>query len=65
VLLAADGVQNKDIAQQLGVGRVQVARWRERHLESRLAGIERDLPRGAPPVKVDAARLVALSTLAA
>ena len=29
VLLAAQGLQNKDIAEQLGVGRVQVARWRE------------------------------------
>ena len=28
VLLAAQGLQNKDIAEQLGVGRVQVARWR-------------------------------------
>ncbi len=36
VLLAADGIQNKAIAQQLGVGRVQVARWRERYAESRL-----------------------------
>ncbi len=39
VLLAAEGMQNKDIAEQLGVGRVQVARWRERYEESRLAGI--------------------------
>jgi transposase len=62
VLLAADGMQNKDIAEQLGVGRVQVSRWRERYARSRLAGIERDLPRGAPPVKVDAARLVELTT---
>ena len=62
VLLAADGMQNKAIAQQLGVGRVQVARWRERYAESRLAGIERDLPRGAPPAKVDVARLVELTT---
>ncbi len=38
------------------------SRWRERYLESQLAGIERDLPRGAPPVKVDVARLVALTT---
>jgi CRP-like cAMP-binding protein len=53
VLLAAQGLQNKDIAEQLGIGRVQVARWRERYLESGLQGIERDLPRGAPPVKVD------------
>ncbi len=62
VLLAADGMQNKNIARQLGVGRVQVSRWRERYAESRLAGIERDLPRGAPPVKVDVARLVELTT---
>ena len=62
VLLAADGKQNKDIATTLGIGRVQVARWRERYREQRLAGIERDLPRGAPPVKVDVARLVELTT---
>ena len=62
VLLAAQGFQNKDIAEQLGIGRVQVARWRERYLESGLQGIERDLPRGAPPVKVDVAKLVELTT---
>lgn len=62
VLLAADGMHNKEIARQLGVGRVQVSRWRERYLQSRLAGIERDLPRGAPPAKVDVARLVELTT---
>ena len=47
---------------QLGVGRVQVSRWRERYAQSRLAGIERDLPRGAPPATVDVARLVELTT---
>jgi transposase len=62
VLLAADGLQNMDIAEQLGIGRIQVARWRERYIRLRLAGIERDLPRGAPPVKVDSARLVELTT---
>ena len=62
VLRAADGMDNKDIAAQLNVGRIQVARWRERYVESRLVGIERDLPRGAPPVKVDVARLVELTT---
>lgn len=62
VLLAAEGIQNKVIALQLGVGRVQVARWRERYAEARLAGIERDLPRGAPPAKVNVARLVELTT---
>jgi transposase len=62
VLLAANGMQNQDIAVQVGAGRVQVSRWRERYAQSRLAGIERDLPRGAPPVKVDVARLVELTT---
>lgn len=62
VLLAAEGMQNKAIAQRLNVGRVQVGRWRERYAKSRLAGIERDLPRGAPPAKVDTARLVELTT---
>ena len=42
--------------------RAQVARRRERYARSRLAGIERDLPRGAPPAKVDVARLVELTT---
>ena len=40
VLLAADGKQNRDIAVTLGIGRVQVARWRERYRQQRLAGIE-------------------------
>jgi transposase len=62
VLLAAQGLQNMDIAAQVGVGRVQVSRWRDRYAQSRLAGIESDLPRGAPPVKVDVARLVELTT---
>ncbi len=62
VLLAAEGLQNKEIAEMLGVGRVQVGRWRERYAAHRLAGIERDLPRGAPPAKVDVARLIELTT---
>jgi transposase len=62
VLLAAQGMQNKDIADALGVGRVQVGRWRDRYAEWGLQGIERDLPRGAPPVKVDVGRLVELTT---
>jgi transposase len=62
VLLAAQGMPNKDIADALGVGRVQVGRWRDRYAEAGLQGIERDLPRGAPPVKVDVSRLVKLTT---
>ena len=62
VLLAAQGLHNTDIAERLSLGRVQVARWRERYLAGGLQGIERDLPRGAPPVKVDVAKLVELTT---
>lgn len=62
VLLASQGQENKDIAQEVGVGRVAVARWRQRFLDLGLQGIEKDLPRGAPPVKVDAAKLVELTT---
>jgi transposase len=62
VLLAAQGLQNKDIAAELGIGRVQVARWRERYLQAGVQGIERDLPRGAPPVKVNVAELVQRTT---
>ena len=62
VLLAADGVQNKEIAEMLGIGRVQVGRWRERYAMHRLSGIERDLPRGAPPTAIDVARLIEMTT---
>jgi transposase len=46
VLLAAEGRQNKEIAIAVGVGRVTVARWRQRFATRRLAGIEKDAPRG-------------------
>jgi transposase len=36
VLLAAQGMQNKDIADALGVGRVQVGRWRDRYADAGL-----------------------------
>jgi len=62
VLLAAQGHTNKEIAAQLGIGRPQVARWRERYLESGLSGIERDLPRGAPPRTIDVDKLIELTT---
>jgi transposase len=62
VLPAAQGLQNKEIALALDVGRIQASRWRQRYLESGVRGITRDLPRGAPPSTVDAARLIELTT---
>ena len=61
-LLAAQGLQNLQIAQELGVDRIKAGRWRQRYIESGIAGIERDLPRGAPPAKMDVAKLVELTT---
>jgi transposase len=45
VLMAADGVLNKDIAQQLGTTRPTVQLWRQRFLALRLPGLQKDAPR--------------------
>src|ERR1017187_4606280 len=62
VLGAADGLDNETIAAQLGLGRVQVGRWRNRYAQGGLAAIQQDRPRGGRPGKVDAARIVRLTT---
>jgi transposase len=49
ILLAADGMSNKDIAMEVGVKAHTVGRWRPRFSELRLAGIDKDLPRGGRP----------------
>lgn len=64
VLLAAAGLDNKAIATELGIGRVQVGRWRERYAEGGLPVIERDLPRSGRKHIVDAAEIVRLTTQA-
>lgn len=49
VLLAAEEVSNRDIAQRLDVCRKTVSKWRKRFFEERLAGLQ-DRPRaGCPP----------------
>ena len=50
------------IAQQLGIGRVQVARWRRRYSEGGSAVIEQDLPRGGRTPTVDAEAIVRMTT---
>jgi len=45
VLLAADGLENQDIAAQLGITRQKAGRWRSRYSAWGLAGIEKDAPR--------------------
>lgn len=46
VLRAAQGKQNKQIAAEMGINPNTVVRWRSRFAEFRLAGIEKDAPRG-------------------
>ncbi len=50
------------IAEQVGVGRVQVGRWRSRYAEGGLTAIEKALRRGGRPIKTDAAAIVRLTT---
>ena len=49
VLLAAQGLENRDIAKAVGVARGTVGVWRKRFAEGRLAAIEKDKPRGGRP----------------
>ena len=62
VLLAAGGLDNKAIAGQLDMGRVQVGRWRERFAEGGLGAIEADLPRSGRKPRIDSAEIVRLTT---
>lgn len=62
VLLAAAGKTNEEIAETLGIGRIQAGRWRDRYAEAGLGGIARDLPRGGRKRTVDAREIVRLTT---
>lgn len=49
VLGCAQGVANKDVAQQCGVSAATVGKWRRRFCELRLDGLSDDLRPGRPP----------------
>ena len=46
VLAASLGLKNQEIAEELGVTRETVGRWRSRFVDRGVGGITRDLPRG-------------------
>ena len=58
VLLAAEGEQNIEIAEQLGIERTIVGRWRRRFVAQGLAGLEKDAPRGGRPANTALARKI-------
>jgi transposase len=56
VLLAAEGLRNDEIAKRLSVSDLTVARWRNRFVGERVAGVEKERPgRGRKPA-ISAAR---------
>lgn len=57
VLMAAEGKQDQQIAEELTVARQTVARWRRRFIASGIAGIEKDAPRPGRKPKVSARRV--------
>jgi transposase len=54
VLLAADGLENKQIARRMRMTPEKAARWRKRFLEGGIAALEKDAPRpGRTPTITD------------
>jgi len=62
ILLAAEGMDNHQIAGEVSVGRIQVGRWRKRFAQNGLSGIEADLPRSGRKPRINADKIVRLTT---
>src|SRR5438046_6428517 len=52
ILLAANGMQNKDIAVEVDLDRRQVAQWRQRFLEGGIDALRKDAPRSGRPATI-------------
>ncbi len=63
VLLAAEGKQNIEMAEQLGIERTIVGRWRRRFVALGLAGMEKNAPRGGRPANMALARKIVEHTI--
>jgi transposase len=53
VLHAADGLDNQQIGQAMGISRLKAGRWRDRYAQHGLAGIEKDAPRPGRKRRID------------
>ena len=62
ILLAAEGIENLDIAARLKISRHTVARWRKRFLKLGVSGIERDAPRPGRSRTLNADEIVRKTT---
>ena len=62
ILRAAEGLDNHTIAAELGIGRIQVGRWRERFAQGGILAIESDLPRSGRKARVDVDQIVRVTT---
>lgn len=49
ILLAAQGLENKEIGKRLDLPREVASKWRKRFSRRRLAGLEEEPRRGRPP----------------
>lgn len=57
VLLAAQGLENIEIARRLGITRQKAGRWRDRYCELGIRGIEQDAPRPGRNRSIDEATI--------
>jgi len=57
ILLAAQGVQDTEIAQRLGLTRQRVGRWRKRFLQLGILGISQDAPRSGRKKSISAKKV--------
>jgi transposase len=62
VLLASEGIGNHEIARRLEISRNQVIEWRNRFAQGGIAAISGDLPRSGRKPRIDAARIVQVTT---
>lgn len=54
ILLAADGLENREIGARMGIPRQKAGRWRSRYAQYGIAGVEKDAPRPGRFPKYDA-----------
>ncbi len=60
IRMAAEGMQNQDIARELSISRPTVQLWRQRFLALRLEGLKKDAPRPGRIPKISARKIQAV-----